>query len=115
MLYSEYAPSVFNLRLGTQRDHIARKGKSYRSLAVTRWGGNGTKYTKVDSKWETIVNIVCSNTEIASDIGTVDNGMIFKSFRPWNTIGMKMLPFKDRREMLRPSQVSEPITTIQSH
>src|SRR5260370_41079063 len=93
----------------------AKVSKSYRSLAVTRWGGNGTKYTKVDSKWETIVNIVCSNTEIASDIGTVDNGMIFKSFRPWNTIGMKMLPFKDRREMLRPSQVSEPITTIQSH
>jgi len=58
VLYSEYAPSVFNLRLGKRHDHIACNGKAYFSLAVTRWGGNGTKYTKVDSKWETIVNIV---------------------------------------------------------
>ncbi len=58
VLYSEYAPSVFNLRLGKRRDHIARNGKAYRSLTVTRWGSNETKYTKAGSKWVTIVNIV---------------------------------------------------------
>lgn len=28
------------------------------------------------------------------------NGMRFQSFSPWNTIGMKMLPFEERDKML---------------
>jgi hypothetical protein len=40
--------------------------------------------------------------------------MVVKSFRAWITIGMKMLPFKEREEMLGPFQVSKPITSVQS-
>ena len=85
--------------------HLQSRGGVVMGLSTPKWTPSGRPS----------LTLFCSNTEIASDIGTANNGMRLKSFRPWNTIGMKMLPFKDRREMLRPSQVSEPITTIQSH